>query len=212
MKSRTKLLILLAISVVAMVGFGIWKTTSTQQEQDTTGSVSSGVEAMTRAMSSPADTVPDAENVSSQYQAQVQGLEKRLKTVPNDTTHLIRLAELYQDGHQSDKAIPHYKHYLELHPKNHQAWLDLANCYGKQNNWQGALTATEGLLKTYPDDSFGKYNLGAIHANMGQFQAAREIWTQLAKLRDNPHIVAMARQSLEQLDKMSNAMNSKKTN
>lgn len=211
MKSRTKLLILLAISIVAMVGFGIWETTSTQP-QDTTGSASTGVEAMSRALSSPADTVPDAENVSTQYHAQVEGLEKRLKSVPNDTTHLIRLAELYQDGHQPDKAIPHYQHYLKLHPQNHQAWLDLANCYSKQKDWQNALTATEGLLKNYPDDAFGRYNLGAIHANMGQFQAAREIWTGLTTLKNNPHVVAMAKQSLEQLNKMSGAMNPHQSN
>lgn len=212
MRAKIKLLILLSVSIITMVGFGIWRTTSKKTDQDTTGSISTGVEAMSRAMSSPADTVPDAENVSSQYHAEVEGLEKRLKSVPNDTTHLIRLAQLYLNGHQARKAIQPYVHYLKLHPQNHQAWLDLATCYGKQKDWQNALKATEGLLKSYPNDAFGRYNLGAIHANMGQFQAAREIWTQLTGLKNNPHVVAMVKKSLEQLNKMSSAMKAEKTN
>ncbi len=208
MKARTKLLILLAFSVLIMVGFALWKTTRQHNETDTTGSMTAETQAMATSMS-PADTIPDADNVSSQYHAQVEGLEKRLKSVPNDTTHLIRLARLYQDGHQEDKAIPHYQHYLKLHPKNHQAWLDLATCYGKQNNWQNALSVTEGLLKAYPDDAFGRYNLGAIHANMGQFQAAKKIWEQLKNLKNDPHVVAMAKQSLQQLAQMSTGTTNK---
>lgn len=211
MKSKTKLLILLTFSIVVMVGFAIWKTTAKHQD-DATGSVSTNVEAMSRDMGSATDTVPDAQNVSADYHAQVEGLKKRLKSVPDDTTHLIRLAELYQNGHQPKKAIPPYEHYLKLHPHNRQAWLDLATCYSNQKDWQNALVATEGLLKAYPNDAFGRYNLGAIHANMGQFQAAREIWTKLTGLNDNPHVVAMAKQSLEKLDKMSSAMEAGKTN
>jgi len=208
MKARTKLLILLAVSIVVMVGFALWKTTQQHDETRKTGNMSAETKAMATSMS-PANTIPDSDNVSSQYHAQVEGLEKRLESAPDDTTHLIRLAQLYQDGHQADKAIPHYKHYLKLHPKNHQAWLDLATCYGKQDEWQNALMATEQLLKIYPDDVFGRYNLGAIHANLGQFNAAKQIWTQLTILDNNPHVVAMAKQSLQQLDQMSTGIEKK---
>lgn len=202
MKSKTKLLILLAFSILVMVGFAVWHTVQQDKtDSQSDGDIASDVQAMTAA-TNQADTVPNAENVSSQYHAQVEALKQRLQTVPNDTTHLIRLAQLYQDGHQQDKAILQYEHYLKLHPRNHQAWLDLATCYGNQNEWQHALSTTERLLKTYPDDAFGLYNLGAIHANMGQFKAAREIWTRLTRLENNPHIVAMAKQSLEKLDNM----------
>lgn len=198
MRSQLKLSLLIGGTIVVMLGLAIGHIVYKSGNTPVTDPVSKTP--MSEMTASPADTVPSAENVSSQYQSEVQSLTNRLQKFPDDTTHLLRLAILYQDGHQPQKAITRYEHYLKLHPGNHQAWLDLTSCYGKISDWNKALATSKRLLDHFPDDPFGLYNLGAIYANMGQVKEARREWARIITLNTNPKVSSMASESLKKLD------------
>ena len=143
---------------------------------------------------------PNATNVTSSTTQQLDALRARVASAPEDTMHVIRLARMLNNAHQSDEAISYYSEYLALHPKNRQAWLDFAQILSELKQWNEAEKATESLLQNYPSDPSGLYNLGAIYANQGRIEEARQIWTQLSGQSTDPSIVEMARSSNERLN------------
>jgi tetratricopeptide (TPR) repeat protein len=152
------------------------------------------------AATTPSDTfTPDKSNVNPSTHLQLETLRMRLVEAPDDTTHLIRFGRLLQDAHQPEEAARTYKHYLALRPVNRQVWLDLTQCYGELQQWEEALETVDALLERYPSDQAGRYNKGAILANMNQIQKARAIWTEVADQIDDPDVAQMARQSLNKL-------------
>lgn len=200
MKSQYKLSILISCTIVVMTALAVGRHLLTNSGSVTSVADSTG--SQTEMATSPADTTPNAGNVSSQFQAELDALDEWLKEAPDDTTHILRLAILYQDGHQPKKAIPLYEHYLKLHPNNHQAWLDLTSCYGNASEWNKALNTCKRFLTHFPDDPFGLYNIGAIYANMGLTKAARSAWARIITLNTNAHVAAMATRSLHRLDSL----------
>lgn len=145
---------------------------------------------------------PSADNVSSSYYQTVTELEDYLSTHPSDTTHVLRLARLYHEGHQPGKASEWYEKYLELKPHDIQTHLDLANTYGESGDWEHSLAVTDRLLKLDPKNGEALYNKGAIMANQGNYEEAKEVWEQIIDLDADSGITEMAQNSLERLSQM----------
>lgn len=142
---------------------------------------------------------PSADNVTAEFRAEWHRLEALIEEEPADTVSLLALAHLLHDAHLEDDAVQHYREYTRQHPKNRQAWLDLASVQAAGGDWAAALEATELLLQYYPDDPSGLYNLGAILANRGDRQKAEELWRQVAQQRSDTAIANKAVESLERL-------------
>lgn len=145
---------------------------------------------------------PSADNVSTSYFDKVEQLENYLSNNPEDTTHILRLARLYQEGHQAEKASVWYEKYLTLVPTDIQSLLDLANTYGEAGNWDGALEVTDRLLKIEPNNGKALYNKAAIHANMGQFDEAKSAWELIVTNNDDDELVRLSNQALDKLSNM----------
>lgn len=149
--------------------------------------------------SSPVAPEPSASNVSNDYYSKVQDLEKYLEQNPSDTTHLLRLARLYSEAHQLNKAIDTYEIYRRLRPEELQTYLDLANLYGATGNWDSALEVTDILLKVSPKHDKAQYNRAAILANMGDRLQAEEQWKAILTASKDSTIISLSRAALEKL-------------
>ena len=145
---------------------------------------------------------PDGKNVTPSFHVEMEALKESLEETPADTTALLRMARLKQDGHQTEEAIAYYERYLDLRPEGRQAWLDLARSYGQMARWAEALTATQALLRHFPEDPAGLYNLGAIHANMGNSVEARTAWERVVGQDRDVEMRAMAEGALKRLSSM----------
>jgi len=156
--------------------------------------------------SSSSESAPASDNVSSGYQAQVHQLKAYLAENPEDSTHILRLARLYQDGHQPEEAVTYYERLLKLKPEDRQSWLDITNCYAAAGQWSSAENTAKRMLAYYPDDEQGQYNLGAIYANSGNRDKARAIWKLLVKAHSE-EVAEMAQQSLARLDQTVQSSN-----
>ncbi|SRR5690606_4788509 len=143
---------------------------------------------------------PTAENVAPSFHSQLMTLRQRVAESPEDTTHLIRLARLQQDGHRLEEAAASYERLLELAPDHRQAHLDLALVYGELGRWDDARRVTEALLARDADDPAGLYNLGAIAANQGDYDQARTVWTRVQAQTRDAGLARRAASSLQQLD------------
>ncbi len=145
------------------------------------------------------DFTPSAMNVSRSATQQLDALRLRVVNAPEDTMHVIRLARMLRDAHQTDEAVPYFKHYLALRPANQQVWLDLAQSLASLEQWDRAQEATESMLEHYPENPSALYNLGAIYANQSRIDDARQIWADVATQTVDPTIAEMATSSLRRL-------------
>lgn len=147
----------------------------------------------------PAPESPDGNNVSNQFSEQLSEFEQYLAENPEDTTHLLRIARLLQDGHRPSEAAGYYERLLKLNPGDRQSWLDLSNCFAAFGNWEKAEAATYDMLDEFPGDEEARYNLGAIYANTGKEKQAREIWNGLLDA-SNDEVARIAGESLALLN------------
>jgi Flp pilus assembly protein TadD len=127
-------------------------------------------------------------------------LQQRVAAEPDDATARLELARLLRDGHQAEDALAHFETYVALQPDDHQGWLDYAQTLGMLKRWDDAQRVTEAMLEQFPDDPSALYNLGAIHANRGQFAEARRVWTTVAQQETHLPMQTKARQALDKLD------------
>lgn len=205
---------LLAFFLLSAMGWFIWNASSNQEQAEGTEgiapqpAVAVGSGRAARSGASPflatheqgVAFTPDGENVAPSFHIEMEALKKRLETAPQDTTALIRLARLKQDGHQTEEAAAYYRRYLDARSDGRQAWLDLARCYAELARWQEALEATQTMLRRFPDDPAALYNLGAIYANTSRPDEARTTWQRVTRQERNPEMKAMAASALRRLD------------
>ncbi len=196
MKNKSfHLLYVMAGFVVFVVAWFAWHTPSETPSSGTPDPARPEAERL-----SPDRTLePDASNVSSSTHTQLQSLRMRIIEAPDDTTHLVRLARLLQDAHKPEEAARNYKHYLALHPDNYQVWLDMTQSFGQARLWDEALIALNDMLDRYPDDPSALYNLGAVYANLGRNQEARQVWQRTIDQNKEAEVTLLARTSIQKL-------------
>ena len=194
--SKLKLLVTV-FSLISVVGFTIWQVSKSEESSiNQTGNTWNSSSASNIAT----EVKPDASNVSGSFTKKMLDLETYLSKNPNDTTHIIMLARLYQDGHKPDKDVYMYQKLLALHKTNPQLWLDLTNSYGMIGNWTAAAKICEDMLVLFPENTSAMYNLGAIYANQGNKSAAILWWNKVLQFeKDDAHVKHLAQQGLTKL-------------
>ena len=152
--------------------------------------------------SAPAAPPPSSENVDPTFHARLIALEKEAAAAPTDTAALLALARFQQDAHQLGAAAESYERLLAAAPDHRQAYLDLALVYAEEGRPDEARRVTRALLDRLPNDPAARYNLGALAANDGDYEAARAQWQAVAAGAD-AGLAEQARASLAQLDALA---------
>ena len=180
-------LLLAVLLLFAIVYWNLQSTSSPTQAtaSASTGSVSTTAESQAAAMAS-ADITIDA-------------LKERVQQAPNDTSLVNHLAQILHDASRYEEAAEYYNQYLALAPKNVQGWLDLANVYAAQQDWDNAIKASQSLLDFVPHHPPAMYNMGAIHANLSNLEEAAFWWTQVRDQEEDTDLAQQAEQNLLQI-------------
>ena len=105
-------------------------------------------------------------------------LEEELKKKPDHAPILLRLAELARDAGQPKQAAEYLKKAVAADSKSLDARLELSRTLYEINDVEGALAETKRLLADRPNQVDALYNIGAIYANLGKADLARQYWTQ----------------------------------
>ncbi len=145
------------------------------------------------------EAAPSKENVSYAFRARLALMRMRLEDAPDDTMLLRRMARMLHDAHQPREAVVYYQRYLALNPSNRQMWLDLAGAHAALKQWDEAIRVSQSLLEISPGDPAAMYNLGAIHANRGNYEAAKSWWEKVRDQRSDETLAFRAAASLQDL-------------
>jgi tetratricopeptide (TPR) repeat protein len=92
-------------------------------------------------------------------------------TLPNAWNNLGILAA--REGN-TDVAIQHFQHALQIDPDHAIALLNLGNAYRQEKDWPEAERALKHALTLNPDDPEANYSLGMVYAQQNDTDRAHE--------------------------------------
>lgn len=203
-RSTLTLLTLLAVPLLLFAGYLLMQPGASAESgfvHPPVGGRSADGMLRAQAGANPASSgvTPTADNVSDGYYHEIFVLEEQLKANPSDTTAMAKLGRLTQDGHDFEKARAAYESYLALRPAGRQIWIDLTAVHAGLQDWEAAERTLNEMLERFPGDETAQYNLGALAANAGRFDDAREQWTTLLQTVRDPELRARTESSLQRL-------------
>jgi Flp pilus assembly protein TadD len=134
-------------------------------------------------------------------QHELKALEASLKQNPGHAPILVRMAQVSLQLGNRAQAIRHLQQAVEAEPRNRDARLELGKALFESDDVEGAIRETKRLLEVDPYNTDGLYNLGAIYANLGQNDRAREYWTKAVAVDPDSDGAQRPRDALAQLDK-----------
>ncbi|MFZ0284705.1 MAG: tetratricopeptide repeat protein, partial [Terriglobales bacterium] len=109
-----------------------------------------------------------------------------LKSNPNDFETIVKVANVYYDGHQFPEAVKYYRISVKAQPKNADLLTDLGTSLWYTGDADGAITEFQKALKYRPDHPGTLFNLGVVRWQ-GKMdpKGAVEAWEEL--LQRNPN-------------------------
>ena len=143
---------------------------------------------------------PNKNNVSKNIIHEMKMLKKQIEKVPNDTLTMKKYADLLFASHKQSEAINYYKRILKIDKKRKDIYLNLVFAYYKLRDLKNAELYTKQLIKYYPNDLVGQYNLGAIYASQGKKADATIIWKNIISKSPNSEQAKLAKSSLDKLN------------
>ena len=191
---KTSHINLLLLSVFLIFAVIYWNVSSSSTPQSTNGPSSN---------LPPGHIALPSQSEATSEHINIDALKARVEGAPNDTTLLNHLAQVLHDEGKYEEAAVYYEKFLKLSPQSVQGWLDLANVYAALKEWDKALEASTFLLDFVPHHPSAMYNMGAIHANLANFDEAIYWWTQVRDQQENPDLALQATQSLNQIQSSS---------
>jgi len=109
----------------------------------------------------------------------INELEAKLKSAPDDTETLLKLAHLQNDSGFYEKAILLYQKYLKQVPADADARIDMGVCFYNLHNYDPAIREIKTALTYKPNHQIGNLNLGIVNLAAGNMTEAMK-WLQKA--------------------------------
>ncbi|HTW59590.1 MAG TPA: tetratricopeptide repeat protein [Terriglobales bacterium] len=136
---------------------------------------------------SAAPQMPSLDQMKQMADKQAEPLLAKLKTDPNNSDLLSRVATVYEKTHQFGVAADYYQKAVQADPKNLSARTELASCLYYEGDVEGAVKQLQASLAQNPQDANSLFNLGMIRwKGKGDAKGAIEAWKQL--LKSNPQM------------------------
>lgn len=141
----------------------------------------------------------------SDPQHQLVVLEKMWKEHPDHAPIALQLAHLYHDQGDYQKAIDYYRAFLKVDTSANgfEVGLDLAQALESAHLTEEAIAELKRILKRDPTHAGALYNWGAISANNGDFNTAKQAWNLLIEKHPTDTLAIFAKGSLPRLDQLS---------
>ncbi|MCL4305399.1 tetratricopeptide repeat protein [bacterium] len=123
------------------------------------------------------------------------------KTAPGHGPIALELGNMYFMAGQYEKAIEFYREFLKT-DTTEDGWLvrlDISRSLAALGRDNEAITELKDILKDHPGDPGALYNLGAIEANRGNHDVARDAWSELIRLHPSDTLATYAQKALPRL-------------
>lgn len=125
-------------------------------------------------------------------------LEAQVSANPGDAAQRLHLANFAHDNRFYDKAIEHYRKYLETNPKDTDALVDLGICYNDIGNFAEARSQMMKALELSPKHLLAHFNLGIVSLKSGDIEKSNEWFKKTLALSPDSEVGKRAKSLLEQ--------------
>jgi tetratricopeptide (TPR) repeat protein len=121
---------------------------------------------------------------SGDNEATLKALLELDKMMPDNAEVNFNIAGTYEKMGDDDKALEHYKKAAELKPEFFDAWLSVADIYGKRKEWADAEANMKKALDLKADPVVA-FNYSVYAQNAGDTAAAKEGYEKVVELDPN---------------------------
>ncbi|MGB5530269.1 MAG: tetratricopeptide repeat protein [Ignavibacteriaceae bacterium] len=116
----------------------------------------------------------NSSEVSLENLQEINDLETKVKSNPDDMESTLHLAHLQQDSKLFEKAISNYKKYLIKNPENADARVDMGICFYNLGDYTTAINEMESALKYQPEHQIACLNLGIVNLTAQNIEESKE--------------------------------------
>ncbi|MGD1045403.1 MAG: tetratricopeptide repeat protein [Bacteroidota bacterium] len=142
-------------------------------------------------------------NAQLQFPTVIQELENSVAANPDDMSLTLQLANSLHDGLFYEKAIPYYKTYLMMNPKDANARVDMGICYKELGNFTEAENEMKTALRYVPNHLNAHFNLGIVYLSEGNLQESNTWFKKTVALDPGSEVGKRAQQLLTQHNSQS---------
>jgi len=128
----------------------------------------------------------------------INELQAQVSANPNDAAQRLHLANFAHDNRFYDKAIEHYKKYLEGNPRDADVLVDLGICYNDLGNFNDARSYMMKALEVSPKHLLAHFNLGIVNLKAGDIEQSNEWFKKTIALSPDSEVAKRAKSLLEQ--------------
>jgi cytochrome c-type biogenesis protein CcmH/NrfG len=134
-------------------------------------------------------------------------LEAAVAANPKDADAILSLANAYHDNGMLPMAIKQYRDYLDLHPQNPDARVDLGICYDQMAMtdsvragmfYAQAIKEMETALKSKPSHQPAAFNLGIVNLHRGDLAESNRWLKKAVAINKDSELGRRAQQILQQ--------------
>jgi tetratricopeptide (TPR) repeat protein len=133
-----------------------------------------------------------------QLPSDIQELENSVTANPDDMSLTLQLANALHDRQLYDKAIPYYKAYILMNPKDADARVDMGICYKELGKYTEAEGQMKMALHYVPNHLFAHFNLGIVYLSEGNLEESNKWFKKTVALDPNSEVGKHAQQLLTQ--------------
>jgi tetratricopeptide (TPR) repeat protein len=109
---------------------------------------------------------------SEDHQATLTSLLELEKMMPESPEIQFNIASTYEKMGEVEKALERYEKSGELKPDFYEAWLAVADIYGKKKSWPEAASAMKKAIDLKATDPIAVFNYAVYAQNAGDVAAA----------------------------------------
>jgi tetratricopeptide (TPR) repeat protein len=142
-------------------------------------------------------------SASTQLPTDIQELENSVAANPDDMSLTLQLANSFHDRLFYEKAIPYYKTYLVMNPKDANARVDMGICYKELGNFTEAENEMKTALHYVPNHLNAHFNLGIVYLSEGNIQESNIWFKRTVALDPSSEVGKRAQQLLTQHNSQS---------
>lgn len=119
---------------------------------------------------------------SDDHQGTLTSLFELEKMLPDNPEVQFNIASTYEKLEDPEKALERYKKTTELKPEFYEAWLAIADIYGKRKVWADAAAAMKKAVDLKATDPIVLFNYAVYAQNSGDVAAAETAYQKTLEL------------------------------
>jgi len=119
---------------------------------------------------------------SDDHQGTLTSLFELQKLMPESAEVHFNIASTYEKLGDPDKALEFYQKTVELKPDFYEAWLAIADIYGKKKSWPEAAAAMKKAVDLKATDPIVLFNYAVYAQNSGDVAAAEAAFQKTVEL------------------------------